>query len=74
MKRGIGAIKKIFQRVVMVSLSLLIQLVVFALMIWKFQDENDVLAAILILISVVVALVIIDKNTNPGGLWYIYCS
>ncbi len=66
MKRWIGAMKKIFQRVVVVSLSLLIQLVVFALMIWKFQDENDVLAAILILISVVVALVIIDKNTNPA--------
>ena len=66
MKRGIGAIKKIFQRVVMVSLSLLIQLVVFALMIWKFQDENDVLSVLLILVSVVVALVIIDKNTNPA--------
>lgn len=61
-----GMLKKLFQRVVMVSISILAQLVFFVLMIWKFQDSNEILYIALLVLSVVVTLVIISKNTNPA--------
>lgn len=66
MKRLPGLLKKLFQRVVMVSVSIVAQLVVFVLMIWKFQDQNEILYILLMVLSVVVTLAIISKNTNPA--------
>ena len=63
MKRLPGLLKKLFQRVVMVSVSIVAQLVVFVLMIWKFQDQNEILYILLMVLSVVVTLAIISKNT-----------
>ena len=34
--------KMLFQRVVMVGISILAQVAVFALMIWRFKDQNDI--------------------------------
>ena len=61
-----GVLKKLFQRVVMVSISILAQLAVFVLMIWKFQDSNEFFYVALLIVSVAVTLNIISKNTNPA--------
>ena len=66
MKRLPGIFKKLFQRVVMVSVSILAQLVVFVLLIWRFQDHSQVIYVLLLLLSVAVTLIIISKNTNPA--------
>ncbi len=61
-----GMLKKMFQRVVVVSICILAQLVVFVLMIWKFQDSNEIFYIALLILSVAVTLSIISKNTNPA--------
>ena len=66
MRKGPGILKKIFQRVVMVSISILAQLIVFVLMIWRFQDRNELIYVLLLLVSVAVTLSISSKNTNPA--------
>lgn len=66
MKKIPGLLKKLFQRVVMVSISIVAQLVFFVLMIWKFQDQNEILYIALLLLSTAVMLIIISKNTNPA--------
>lgn len=65
MRKMPGMLKKLFQRVVMVSISILAQLVVFVLMIWKFQDSNEIIYVALLVLSVVAMLAIISNNTNP---------
>ena len=66
MRKGPGILKKVFQRVVMVFISILAQLVVFVLLIWKFQDNNEIFYVLLLLLSMAASLVIISKNTNPA--------
>ena len=66
MHKGPGILKKVFQRVVMVSISILAQLVVFALVIWRFQDNSEIIYVILLVLSMLAALVIISRNTNPA--------
>ncbi len=61
-----GLMKKVFQRVVMVGISIVAQLAVFVLMIWKLKDVNEIIYVLLLLLSVAVTLVIIQKNTNPA--------
>ena len=61
-----GMLKKMFQRVVVVSICILAQLVVFVLMIWKFQDSNEIFYIALLILSVAVTLSIISKNTESG--------
>ena len=65
-RKGPGILKKVFQRVVMVSISILAQIVVFALVIWKFQDNSEIIYVILLVVSMAAALAIISKNTNPA--------
>lgn len=66
MRKIPGILKKMFQRVVMVSVSILAQLIVFVLMIWRFQDSNEIFYFLLMALSIVVMLVIVSKNTNPA--------
>ena len=66
LKRVPGQLKRMFQRVVMVSISLLVQLIFFVLMIWKFKDSNELFYLILLLLSLGATLFIISKNTNPA--------
>ena len=66
MRKGPGILKKVFQRVVMVSISILAQIVVFALVIWRFQDNSEIIYVILLVVSMAAALAIISKNTNPA--------
>ncbi len=61
-----GFLKRMFQRFTMVSISIVAQLVFFVLMVWKFQETNDLLYVVLTLLSMLVMLVIISKNTNPA--------
>ena len=58
--------KMLFQRVVMVCISILAQVAVFALMIWRFKDQNDWFYWGLLLLSIGATLFIIGKNTNPA--------
>ena len=58
--------KMLFQRVVMVGISILAQVAVFALMIWRFKDQNDIFYWVLLFLSMGVTLFIISKNTNPA--------
>lgn len=58
--------KLLFQRVVVVCVSILAQLAVFAAMIWYFKDINEWMYVGLLLISVGASLFIISKNTNPA--------
>lgn len=50
----------------MVCISILGQLIVFLLMIWKFQEINEWIYIGLLLLSSIVTLFIISKNTNPA--------
>ena len=59
-------LKLLFQRVTMVCISILGQLIVFLLMIWKFQEINEWIYAGLLVLSSIATLVIISKNTNPA--------
>lgn len=58
--------KLLFQRVTVVCISILGQLIVFLLMIWKFQAINEWLYVLLLLVSTAAMLYIISKNTNPA--------
>ena len=58
--------KMVFQRVVMVGISILAQGAVFALMLWRFKDQNDWFYWGLLLLSIGATLFIISKNTNPA--------
>lgn len=58
--------KFLFRRVVVVSISILGQILFFALMIWKFKEINEWVYIGLLLISTIATLVIISKNTNPA--------
>ena len=58
--------KMLFQRVVMVCISILAQVAVFALMIWRFKDQNDFIYWVLFFLSMGATLFIISKNTNPA--------
>ena len=58
--------KMLFQRVVMVGISILAQVAVFALMIWRFKDQNDFIYWVLFFLSMGATLFIISKNTNPA--------
>jgi cardiolipin synthase len=70
MKKGMKVLQKIkkmlFQRVVMVCLSILAQVAFFVLMIWRFQNLNEWVYVGLLLLSAAVTLLIISKNTNPA--------
>lgn len=59
-------IKKLFQRVVIVCLCILAQLGFFVLTIWKYQDQYEWVYLLLMLLSILVALAVIAKNTNPA--------
>ncbi len=59
-------LKLLFQRVTMVCISILCQLIVFVLMIWKFQEINDWIYVGLVVLSVIATLAVISKNTNPA--------
>lgn len=59
-------LKLLFQRVTMVCISILCQIIIFALMIWKFKEVNDWIYAGLLVISIAATLFIISKNTNPA--------
>ena len=59
-------LKLLFQRVTMVCISILGQLIVFLLMIWKFQEVNEWIYIALLLLSTIATLIIISKNTNPA--------
>lgn len=79
--------KKLFQRVVIVCICILAQLGYFLLVIWKFQEQNQWIYLALTVLSILVGLAVITKNTNPaykiawiipilafpvfGGLFYI---
>lgn len=58
--------KKLFQRVVMVGLSIVAQLAVFVLMIWRFQDQNEGIYFALMGLSIVATLFIISPEHQPG--------
>ena len=58
--------KKVFLRVVMVGVSIVAQVAVFALMIWRFQDQNEGIYFALMALSIVATLFIISRNTNPA--------
>jgi cardiolipin synthase len=70
MKKGMKVLQKIkkmlFQRVVMVCLSIAAQVAFFVLMIWHFQNLNEWVYVGLLLLSAAVSLFIISKNTNPA--------
>lgn len=59
-------LKLLFQRVTMVCISILCQILFFALMIWKFKDVNEWIYVGLLLLSTAATLYIISKNTNPA--------
>ena len=59
-------IKMVFQRVVMVGISILAPGAVFALMLWRFKDQHDWFYWGLLLLSIGATLFIISKNTNPA--------
>lgn len=61
-----GVLKKVFQRVVMVFVSIFVQLLVLGLLIWRFQDRFPVVYVVLLVISFLAALSIISRNTNPA--------
>lgn len=58
--------KMVFQRVVMVGISILAQIAVFVLMIWYCKDQNDWFYWGLMMLSIGATLFIISKNTNPA--------
>lgn len=58
--------KLLFQRVVMVGISIIAQCIFFALMIWYFQGINEWLYALLLVLSAAATIFIISKNTNPA--------
>lgn len=63
----LSALRKfLFQRVVMVSLSILAQLGFFALFLWRFQDQYEVIYVLLLLITIGVMLAIVSKSTHPA--------
>lgn len=59
-------LKLLFQRVTVVCISILCQIAIFALMIWKFKEFNDWIYAGLLILSIAATLFIISKNTNPA--------
>ena len=59
-------LKMIFQRVVIVGISILAQIVVFALMVWRFKDLSPWMYLGLLLLSAGVTLHVVSKNTNPA--------
>ena len=56
----------LFQRVVMVGISILAQVAVFALMIWRFKDQNDFIYWVLFFLSMGATLFIISKKYESG--------
>ncbi len=62
----LNMLKLLFQRVTVVAISILGQIVVFSLMIWKFQEINEWLHVGFMLLSIAAMLVVISKNTNPA--------
>ena len=56
----------LFRRVTVVAISILAQLLLFALMIWKFRSVSEWFYAAMILLSLAVLLAIISRNTNPA--------
>ncbi len=65
-KRLPNLTKMLFQRVVVVGISIVAQVVFFVLMIWRFQEINEWVYVALLLLSAGVTLFIITKNTNPA--------
>ena len=61
-----SVMKKLFQRVVIVGICILAQLGYFVLAVWKFQEQNQWIYLALMLLSILVGLVVITKNTNPA--------
>ena len=61
-----NVVKTMFQRVVVVALCILAQVGYFVLVVWQFQEQNDWFYFALMLLSILVCLVVITKNSNPA--------
>lgn len=59
-------LKKSFQRVSMVGISILAQLIAFVLTIWYFRGQSEWIHIALLVLSAAVTLAIISRNTNPA--------
>lgn len=66
LKRFLNLLKSAFRRVTMVGIGLLAQGVFFAMAIWHFKDQSSWFFLAAILLSALVTLAIIYKNTNPA--------
>lgn len=59
-------IETLFQRVVIVCLCILAQLLVFAATIWTFQEQNEWINLGLTVLSIAISLMVITNNTHPS--------
>ena len=66
LRRIPNLLKRVFQRVVVVCLSILAQIIFFILLLAHFKEEFPIVYALLVLISAAATLVIISRNTNPA--------
>ena len=66
LKKLVNLLKFAFRRVTVVGISLLAQIFFFLLMIWYFQDNSRWFYIASLLLSLLVTLFVISRNTNPA--------